>query len=420
MQVNLNVPQSQFIQMPHKYKAFVAGFGAGKTTIGCISQITHYLKHPRVPQGYFAPTFSLIRDIFYPTIEETASMFGMTTKTRVGDKEVDLYLGRKYYGTTICRTMDNPDNIIGFQIGRALVDELDVLKTEKARTAWNKIIARLRYKDENVQNGIDVATTPEGFKFTYDRFKKSVEDNPGISNTYGFIKASTYQNEKNLPDDYIQSLLDSYPEQLIQAYLNGEFVNLLSGQVYYFDSTKHACNTTHEQYEPIYIGMDFNVRNMSAVINVKRNNELHAVGEFTNVLDTPTMIDYIKDRYRGCTIIIYPDSSGGNTSSKSASESDISLLEAAGLMVDAPARNPFIKDRVNAVNGGFEHGKLKVNITKCPRLAETLVQQVYDTNGKPEKSAGNNIDDLNDAYGYAVNMIHPVTRPAVDLQVRFN
>lgn len=419
MQVNLNKPQYQFMRMPHKYKAFVAGFGAGKTWVGCISQASHYLKHPGVKQGYFAPTFSLIRDIFYPTIDEAAYEFGMTTKARVGDKEVDFFLDKRYYGTTICRTMDNPSNIIGFKIGRALVDELDVLKTDKAREAWNKIIARLRYKDGNIQNGVDVATTPEGFKFTYERFKKSVEDKPEIASTYGFTKASTYENEINLPDDYIQSLIDSYPKQLIQAYLNGEFVNLVSGQVYYFDSGNHTTPATHEKYEPIHVGMDFNVRNMSAVINVMRKGKLLAVGEFVGVLDTPTMIEYIKDRYPGCTVKIYPDASGQNTSSKSASVSDLSLLEAAKFLIDAPKRNPFIKDRVNAVNGAFDHGKAYINTEQCPRLAETLVQQIYDKNGMPEKNSDNNIDDLNDSYGYAVNRIFPVSPVAVNLDVTF-
>lgn len=412
MQVNLNSPQFAFIKMPHKYKAFVAGFGAGKTWVGCVSQLSHYLRHPRVKQGYFAPTFSLIRDIYYPTIDEAAFSFDMTTKARVGDKEVDFYLGRRYYGTTICRTMDNPANIIGFKIGRALVDELDVLKTDKAEQSWNKIIARLRHKDKNIQNGIDVATTPEGFKFTYERFSKSVAEKPELASTYGFIKASTYQNEKHLPDDYIQSLLDSYPKQLIEAYLHGEFVNLTSGQVYYFDDKKHITDAVHNKFESVHIGMDFNVRNMSAVVNVKRDGQLLAVGEFVNVLDTPTMIDYIKERYPGCSIKIYPDATGANTSSKSASISDISLLSAE-FVVDAPRKNPFIKDRVNAVNGAFEYSKTLINIEQCPRLAETLKQQIYDKNGMPEKSSDNNIDDLNDSYGYIVNRIYPIVKPVI-------
>lgn len=420
MQVSLNNPQTDFLEMPQKYRAFVAGFGSGKTWVGSSAQCIHYLEHPRVPQGYFSPTYSLIRDIFYPTIEEVAFEFNMTTKVRSGDKEVDFYKGRKYYGTTICRTMDNPANIIGFKIGRALVDELDVLKTNKAEQAWNKIIGRLRFKKQDVRNGIDVTTTPEGFKFTYNRFKKTVEKKPGLGETYAFMRASTYDNEKNLPDDYIQSLLDSYPSQLIQAYLNGQFVNLVSGQVYYFDKQKYTTDFFHKPYEPIHVGMDFNVRNMSAIINVIRDGIAYAVGEFTSVLDTPTMIDYLKDRYPGCSTTIYPDASGKNTSSKSASLSDLSLLNEAKFSVDAPNKNPFIKDRVNAVNAALEHGKWFINSEQCPVLAESLEQQIYDKNGMPEKSTDNNIDDVNDSAGYFINRKFPIIKPVSSLKVRFN
>ncbi|EPU2804627.1 terminase, partial [Escherichia coli] len=31
----LNVPQARFLSMPHKFKAYIAGFGSGKTWVGC-------------------------------------------------------------------------------------------------------------------------------------------------------------------------------------------------------------------------------------------------------------------------------------------------------------------------------------------------------------------------------------------------
>jgi hypothetical protein len=74
------------------------------------------------------------------------------------------------------------------------------------------------------------------------------------------VQASTYDNEKYLPDDYIDSLLETYPLQLISDYLKGQFVNLTSGGVYTsFDRRKNASFHEHDGFEPIYIGMDFNV-----------------------------------------------------------------------------------------------------------------------------------------------------------------
>ncbi|TDS92832.1 bacteriophage Rz lysis protein [Erwinia rhapontici] len=34
----LNIPQARFLAMPHKFKAYVAGFGSGKTWVGADAQ----------------------------------------------------------------------------------------------------------------------------------------------------------------------------------------------------------------------------------------------------------------------------------------------------------------------------------------------------------------------------------------------
>lgn len=389
--------------MPQKFRAFVAGFGSGKTVVGCAAQCVHFATHPKVNQGYFAPTYPLIRDIFYPTADEVGHWFGFSTKARTGDKEVDFYRGRKYYGTTICRTMDNPANIVGFKIGRAMVDELDVLNTDKAEQAWNKIIARLRWAD--MQNGIDVTTTPEGFKFTYERFAKTGGDK------YGYIQASTYENEANLPADYIDSLYETYPEQLISAYLRGQFVNLASGTVYNsYNRQKHRSTETVQPGDKLFIGMDFNVTKMAATVYVIRNGkEWHAVGEVVDGYDTPDMIRILTEKYDGHKLVIYPDASGKKRTTNGASASDIGHIEGAGLEVRAKASNPFVKDRVNAVNAAFDHGLLFINDYAAPTTADNLEQQVYGKNGEPDKTEGK--DHQNDATGYPIAYEMPIIKP---------
>jgi hypothetical protein len=66
--------------------------------------------------------------------------------------------------------MDTPERIIGYEVADSLVDELDMLKTEQARDAWNKIISRNRQKKpDGSLNTVGVGTTPEGFRLVYDR-----------------------------------------------------------------------------------------------------------------------------------------------------------------------------------------------------------------------------------------------------------
>ena len=151
--------------------------------------------------------------------------------------------------------MDNPNTIVGFKIARALVDEIDTLPKNKATLAWNKIIARLRLVIDGVVNGIGVTTTPEGFLFVYDKFSKDPSD------SYSMVQASSYENEKFLPDDYIPSLLETYSEELVTAYIGGNFTNLTSGTVY--KSFNRVANHSLETIQPkerLFIGQDFKRR----------------------------------------------------------------------------------------------------------------------------------------------------------------
>lgn len=406
--------------MPHKFRAYVAGFGSGKTWAGCASLCKHNWEHPRINTGYFAPTYPQIRDIFFPTIEEVAFDWGFRVKIAEVNKEVSFYAGRQYRGTTICRSMEKPASIVGFKIGRALVDEVDVLPQLKAEQAWRKIIARLRTKYDGL-NGIDVTTTPEGFKFTYQQWVKALRDKPSLESMYGLIQASTYDNEKYLPDDYIDSLRASYPPQLISAYLDGQFVNLTSGTVYHaYDRLKNACDDVVRDGEPVFVGMDFNVGKMAAVIHVKREGMPRAVAEVVNAYDTPDMIRILKERLGDRQIRVYPDASGGSRKSVNASVTDIQLLKAAQFVVSAPEANPPVKDRINAMNAMFCNAKgerrYHVNPNTCPTYADNLEQQVWAENGEPDKTAGN--DHSNDAGGYFIHRDYPLVRPVAAINLR--
>lgn len=411
--IRINRPQARFLAMPHKFRAFVGGYGSSKTYSGCLSLCQHFYEWPQIPAGYFAPTYPHIRDIFYETIETVADTFDWTVRINEGNHEVFLYEGRKFRGVIICRSMDNPQNIIGFKIGHALIDELDVLAIIKAGTVWKKVIARMRYKIAGLKNGIDVTTTPEGFKQTYKLFVSDPDKNPELRRNYGLIQASTYDNEMNLPDDYIASLYEAYTVELREAYLDGKFVNLTSGTVYRNYNRKiHGSKERIQENEPLLIGMDFNVQHMAATIYVQRPNGFHAVAELKDLLDTPAMIKTLQEKYQQKQdfhrIIVYPDASGKSRKSVGASETDISLLKNAGFEIRVKSDNPAVKDRVNATNKAFEDNWLHINAERCPRVAECFEQQAYDQNGEPDKSTG--FDHQNDASTYPIVYERPIKR----------
>lgn len=411
MRVKLNRPQTEFIQLPQKFRAYVGGFGCGKTWVGCTAMGLRYYTAPGVNQAYYAPTYPHIRDIFYPTMEEVAHTLELRIDIKTSDKEVHFYRGQRFLGTTICRSMERPASIIGYKVGHSLVDELDTMPTEKAKDAWRKIIARMRW--ENATNGVDVTTTPEGFRETHRLFVAQVAEKAELGQLYGLVQASTRDNERNLPDGYIQSMIDTYPAELIDAYIDGKFCNLASGTVYNkYNRQRHESSETIKPGEPLFIGMDFNIGKMAATVYVQRTSGWHAVAEVRDVFDTPAMARIIKDRFDGHRIVIYPDASGASGSTKDASKSDISILRNNGFEIRVHSTNPKVRDRVLSVNKQFEIGRLWVNSRACPTVAKCLEQQAYD-NGEPDKASG--FDHQNDATGYPIAYEFPIIRPAVKI-----
>ena len=412
-EIVLSAPQGIYLNgMKSKYRGYVGGFGSGKTFIGCVDLIVFMGKHPGTRVGYFGPTYPAIRDIFYPTFEEAAHLLGFTVDIKETNKEVHLYRCGNYYGTVICRSMDNPATIVGFKISRALCDELDVLSRDKANNAWNKIAARMRLVIPGVVNSVGVTTTPEGFKFVYEKFKQDP------TTSYSMVQASTYENEDFLPPDYIESLKETYPSQLIEAYLGGQFVNLTSGTVYRnYDRKRCGSRETIQNGEPLFIGQDFNVGKMASTVYVKRGLDWHAVAELCDLFDTPDVVRVITERWKnnGHRIIVYPDASGKNRKSNNASTSDIALFEQAGFDVRVNPSNPAVKDRVLSMNKALESGRVKVNELLCPNTARGLEQQAYDRNGEPDKSGG--IDHQNDATTYPIVYEMPVVKPVAQIQM---
>lgn len=399
LSVTLTQPQADFLQCEDPFPAFVGGFGSGKTQTLAIRAIGDAAHGADALVAIYAPTYDLLRLVNMARVEQLLSEFGIAHKPHTQDKAI--YTSHPGMGDFIFRTLDDPNRIVGYEAFRSHVDELDTLKTEHAREAWNKVIGRNRQRIKaGGMNRVCAYTTPEGFRFTHDRWV--VNGGKG----YTLFKAPTYSNPF-LSRDYIDNLRNSYPGPLIQAYLDGDFVNLTSGTIY-SSYDRERCRSTEalRPGEPIMVGQDFNVGQMASVILVRRPDGLHAVAEIMGGLDTPWLIGALKTRYEGHAISIYPDASGQSRKTVDASLSDLRLLKAAGFRVVVNHRNPPVRDRIVAVNQGFSGGKLWVNDRECPTLAQSLEQQAYAPNGEPDKDGGH--DHANDGLGYVIAKEMPV------------
>lgn len=429
MDIELSKPQGEFYQSDAKNTAVVAGFGSGKTEISMFKLVSAALEHPDADFLYAAPTVPLIRDILISKLSTFLPALGIKYNYNKSESIVYLY----GYGKIYCRSMMDPDRLVGFEVLHAFLDEVDILPTDKAVLVYQKIKARCRQKVIDpvktngspvyVKNQIFVSTTPEGFRGTYELFKKNPAPDTRL------IQMSTYSNQKNLPDDYISDLKATYPQQLIDAYLNGIFTNLTSMGVWSeFDREANHLTETIHQGEELHIGQDFNVGRGCAVVYVfrmlphdhpkntsKKNlRVMVAVGEIINSFDTPDTIRALNEHYPPSKFrerLIYPDATGINRKSVNATITDLAVMRHAGFQIKQQNVNPPIKDRVTSANAAFCNGegirKLFVDTDKCPVFTEALMQQAYDKNNLPEKGV-NSGDDVTDAGTYPVVYHYPV------------
>lgn len=409
MDVPLTDPQSAFVFSTKPHPAIVAGLGAGKSRAATMRLILLMLQDPGINTLYTMPTYDLLKLRAIPGVIDDLNMMGIKYTINKSDYAITIKgLGKIYF-----RSYDNPDRLIAFEVAHSVADELDVLTKQQAQLVWRKITERTR-QPSKMKNSLAAVTTPDqGFSgFVYDRWVTRADDSTEL------IKAATTSNPY-LPVGYVDQIRANYDAALADMYINGEFVSLTANKVYhYFSRETHNTDTMLEKGDRLHIGLDFNIGGCCAPVCIIDSEGPVVVDEFVSK-DTRDFITNVRLRYPAHDITVYPDASGraGRTN---ATMSDIALIEAAGLRVEAPAKNPFVRDRINAVNSMLSHGRLMVNVTKCPKLTQALETQGYNDNGEPEKfNTHPAIDDWTDSLGYLIHRLYPVNRPVVNIPVSF-
>ena len=206
----------------------------------------------------------------------------------------------------------------------------------RTRLAQKNKLKKLSLYDQN---------PPAKSHWSYWQFEKKLNpiDSEPLDNAsdYCSLLMNPMDNIDNIDEEYI-ALLKSMPEAERNRFLLGLYSDESDGQAYYaFSREDHVKET--KPYGAVYVGMDFNVNPMTAVVCNIVNGQIVIYDEvFLENSDTLKMCDaLIKKGYRGTVI---PDSTGKNR--KTSGKSDHQILKENGFQIP-PVRNPFVTDRVN-------------------------------------------------------------------------
>ena len=396
-----------------RIKAYVGGFGSGKTfsflTETFINLIGKKNKDGKSNGLILYPTYNLADSVFVEPFREILERNGIAYTYNIASHKF-----KTSYGNIQIYQTRYPQRIVGASYTYIGIDELDIETFKVAETTVQKALGRLRGCDDAI---LYITTTPEGFGYTYHLMVEQFNDSKLL------VHGKTTDN-KYLPESYIQSLRDNYDDRLLEAYINGNFVNLTQGATYYgFDRELHVGECKYNPNLPIHCGQDFNCDPLSSTISqIYPNGQVKVIKEITlshggdGDLPTQRMCDTIRQMFPNNIYYSYPDATGAAKNS-SARYSDISIIRQNKFIVKVAHINPRVINRVNAVNNQLNKNNILID-KSCTGLIKDLEQVTNKTGTREIDKSNHNLSHLSDAFGYFLNWIAPVSKPMIGVQDR--
>lgn len=389
----LNDSQLDFLHAENPSTLFCGGLGSGKTFAGAIWAAVMATQYPQVRGMITANTHGQLRKATLVALFDIFDKMNIKYRYLVNNSEIHVQGGAIIYAYS----MDNYDNMRGVEVGWCWSDECAFYKD----AAYDVMRGRIRDKRGTCQwKG---TTTPNGYNWLYKKFVETPVKNSKV------VYAKTMDNIDNLADNYVDELREQYDDKLAQQELEGQFVNLSSGKVYYgFDRNDNVEEVDHQRGH-LFLGLDFNVDPLCGVFGYVRNDTIYIVDElYLRDSNTIAAAKDIRSRYPGRYIQVIADSTGDRRRS-SAVNTDHEILRRSGLEV-VKFRNPFVRDRYNNLNRLFAHGKIKIH-PRCKKLIGDLEQMTYETNDEM-------LGHISDSLGYLAWKHFPLQKPRKMAEVR--
>ncbi len=156
-----------------------------------------------------------------------------TATLRCVDPHTQEVLKNKY-SEVIFVHLDDPEHIHGYHLGFGGIDEANQCK----KAAWDKLASRLRRPGfEGTYSMWATSNTDKGYDWIYDYFfnpeeleRLRLKKPESLAKRRGII-ATTYENRRNLPKDYIENMEATYSPRMCKVLLEASY-DTFEGQMY--------------------------------------------------------------------------------------------------------------------------------------------------------------------------------------------
>ena len=376
-------PQAEFLAnfdaRVCKFNAFVGGVGSGKSHLGAHYALEMAARNPNARGFVAANTYPQLWQSTLTALYKVCKAYGVPihpVRPESAAKKKVLYLWNQV--EVLCRSAERYSEWDGTEVGWFWLDEAKTMP-EGAFIAVNE---RLRDTACDYLCGW-LSTTPDGYNWVSD-----LQENPRVR----MVRSLTKQNT-NLPDGYVETLLETMSPEMVAQQLEGKFINVCQGECYpnfsRLENTGNYSASDSSLSVPSaerLIGIDFNVDpGMHAyLIEVRDGVDVFVLDEiYIRGGDTPSLAKELERRY-GTEIPLVPDAAGGQR--HTTGTSDHAILRVAGFKLKNRPANPPIKNRINAVNAKIKNalGQRHLFVDKnCKLLIRDLERCTWEVLNKP-------------------------------------
>jgi hypothetical protein len=414
--------QGRLLQCASAHILCVAGVASGKTEGGARWVLQKAIQEPDVVGFIGAQTHAQLARISLPPLLRLLSESGLawvlgrtppagwgTTRFPPGEHGGILSIrvpGAARPTQIITGSMENYNAHRGLSVGWYWLDEA----RDMAEEAYDVILSRLRGQPTDRYGGI-LTTTPNGFGWLHKRFIAE----PVLGS--GIVRMKTSENPF-LPAGFLEGLRSQYTERFAKQELDGEFLNMTAGQIYYAFSRANnvgACPTDPRQ--PLWFSMDFNVSPLCAIYGHSDKKSARVTGE-VHIVGSGRTADAVEEfcrRHAGHQarqVIVYGDRNGANRDTRS-NTTDYGVIEevlkANKFAVDLRRNysNPSIVDSVEAVNGVLEHRHVTID-PSCKHLISDLEQVAWKEGTREVDKSNPALTHTSDAFRYFIAKEFPL------------
>jgi hypothetical protein len=395
----LSEGQKQITQSQSRFRVAICGRRWGKTYLS-IREIAKFARLPNKKVFYVAPTYRMAKQIVWDKLKYKLMDMNWIKKINESDLCIELVNGSKIF----LRGADNYDSLRGVGLDFLVMDEFAMIDSK----AWSEV---LRPTLSDTGGSALFISTPMGqSNWAYDLFQKNLED-PKNWSSWQFTSLSGGR----IPLEEIEAAKHDLDERSFKQEYLASF-ETYAGRIYYaFDRKQNVVEGRIEakDLDVLYVGMDFNIDPMSAVIAIRKGDDLCVIDEIRMFSsNTAEIVDEIKSRYPRSKVWVYPDPASRQRKTSAGGLTDLTILQNSGFVVKAPNSHTAVRDRINAVNSRLCDSTGKRHLffmPKCKYTIEGLERHTYkEGTTQPDKDSG--YDHMMDALGYMVDYLFPVKR----------